>query len=359
MTIADLSGGGAEREFVNLARHLDRGVFDIHVGLWRPVFDYPLPDDLTVTVLHKHKPWHVFRTISRMARLIDQWKPDVVFSVLHYTNLVTGSALVRARYQPHWVCRFVLPPEITLRGITRRWARRVLPRADRMLGCSDGVARALIRHIGLDESKASTFRNPVDLERVAKLAAEPLPIERPQGKFVVVTVGRLAPQKNQQVLLRAFAQLADNAELWMIGQGELERSLKNEASRLGIDARVKWLGFQKNPFPFVCAADCFALSSNWEGLPTVIIEAMACGTPVASTLCPYGPDELITDGETGLLVPMEDPTALADALRTLASQPDLRAKFTEGGKAFIRHTFQDLKTVEEHAQLFRELAGRL
>jgi len=356
MTIADLSGGGAEREFVNLASCLDRRVFDIHACLWRPVFDYPLPEDVPATILHKHKPWHVFRTVSRLARLIDELKPDVVFSVLQYTNLVTGSALGRCRHSPRWACRFVLPPEITLRGINLLLARRVLPRADRLLGCSEGVAHALVRRVGIDPRKALALRNPVDLERIAELAAEPLPIEQAGSRFTVVTVGRLTRQKNQGLLLRAFAQLPENSELWIIGRGELETPLKHQAQRLGIEPRVRWLGFQKNPFPFISAADCFALSSEWEGLPTVIIEAMACGTPVVSTRCPYGPDELIANGETGMLVPMNDPAALAAALTRLAAEPGLRAKLAQNAGNAVRSSFSGLRTVEEHARLFQELA---
>ncbi|MCP3958613.1 MAG: glycosyltransferase, partial [bacterium] len=302
MTISDLSGGGAEREFSILAHHLPRDELDIHVALWRTPSAYPAPSDLPVRVLDKTRPWHFPRTISRLRRLIDEIRPDCVLSMLSYPSLLTGEAVVRARKRSAWACRLMNPPERELTAWKGVWARRILPRADRVVACSKGVESALARHLNLDPHRLQTLPNPVDVDRVARLAAEPLPLERPPETFVVVHAGRLHPQKHQALLLTAFSRLrVPRAELWMLGEGSEKKRLQALASRLGIAPRVRWLGFRDNPFPFFRAADCFALSSRWEGFPNVLIEAMACGTPVISTRCPYGPDELIEDGVRGLL----------------------------------------------------------
>jgi glycosyltransferase involved in cell wall biosynthesis len=357
MTISDMSGGGAEREFSNLLRGLDRDVFDIRVCLWRPDTVYPCPPDIPVTVLHKHRPWDVFRTIRRLAATIDELRPDVLFSVLQYPNLVAGSALRRCSHRPRWVCRFLLPPELYMTGFKKVWAGRVLGAADRVAGCSRGIAGALVKHLGTDPARTMTLHNPMDLERVAALAGAALPIGRPEDTFVVAHAGRLVRQKNQSLLLKSFAHLRGRPrELWMLGRGPRERELRRLARRLGIASRVRWLGFQENPFPFIRAADCFALSSNSEGLPTVIVEAMVCGTPVVSTLCPYGPDELIRNGASGMLVPMDDPAAMAAAIQKIADDPQLGRRLAQEAERFVRDTFWGERTVEEHARLFRQLA---
>ena len=145
---------------------------------------------------------------------------------------------------------------------------------------------------------------------------------------MVVHAGRLAPQKNQRMLLEAFAQFAvpgrdlPESELWILGEGGLRGDLESRARELGIANRVRWLGFQSNPYPFFRAADVFALSSDHEGLPNAVIEAALCETPSVSTRCPYGPDELIDDGETGLLAPVGDARAFAAALTELARDRD-------------------------------------
>ncbi len=356
MTISDLSGGGAEREFANLLGFLDPGEFDVHVCLWRPVFAYPMPANLPVTIVDKHRPWHAIRTIGRLSRLVDVVKPDLVFSMPHYVNIITGTALMCTRHRPAWVCRFNNPAEIDLRNIKRFWAAQVIPRADRIVGCSDGVCRSLIDRLGLDPTKVQTIYNPVDVGKIERLAAEPLPIEKRDGRFVIAHAGRLSPQKKQKLLLKALALMKhQNAELWMLGQGPLEGDLKREAARLGIADRVRWLGFQNNLFPFLRAADCFALSSKWEGLPTVIIEAMACGTPVVATRCPYGPDELIEDGRTGLLVPVGDAERLADALDRLAADAEMRTTLARAAAGDIRQKFCNRQPLEEHAALFKKL----
>ncbi|MBN1558261.1 MAG: glycosyltransferase [Lentisphaerae bacterium] len=344
MITSDLAGGGAEREFANLLRHLDRERFDLHLALWRRRADYPLPDDVPLHVLGKTRPWHLVRTVRRTARLVDALRPDVVLSFLQYPNLVTGTALGRSRHRPRWICRFMNPPGIALPGFKKLWARRVLKRADLVLGCSEALTRAYVAYLTLPPDTARTIPNPVDLDRIREQAEAPLTVARPPDAFVIAHAGRLHPQKNQALLFRALAALCRpdpssrnlkpetrNLLLWLLGRGPLEKRLRRLARRLGIADRIRWLGFQANPFPFVRNADAFVLSSNWEGAPNALIEAMACGTPVIATRCPYGPGELIADGRTGLLVPPNDPAALAAALRRLIDEPGLRAAL--GGNA--------------------------
>ena len=149
---------------------------------------------------------------------------------------------------------------------------------------------------------------------------------------------------------------SEKAELWMLGHGKLEKKLKAESKQLGIQDRVRWFGFQENPFPFVREADCFALSSNWEGLPNVLIESLACGTPIVSTDCPYGPNEVIQEGISGFLVPMNDEEAFSSALTKLARDASLRGRMAEAGRRYVFKTFQQDHICRLYENLFEQLA---
>ena len=186
LTMPDLSGGGAERELSNLARGLSRERFEVHLLLHRPVFDHPVPEDIPLHVLSRTRPWHTPRTVQAIRHIVDRIRPHLVFSQLHYANLLTGSALAIARHRPHWVCRHTGDPRRELRGPFATWARRVLTRADRVVGCSDGVSAALREHVGLDARRVVTLPNVVDTTRVVSRARESCPLERTPGAFTIV-----------------------------------------------------------------------------------------------------------------------------------------------------------------------------
>lgn len=131
----------------------------------------------------------------------------------------------------------------------------------------------------------------------------------------IITVGSLKAQKNHSLLLRAFAQINQaNARLMLVGAGTEESSLRQLASDLAISKRVIFAGFQVDPTPYYKTADLFVLSSDHEGLPTVLIEALSCGLPIVSTDCPSGPAEILENGRLGELVPVGDAEALAQAI---------------------------------------------
>jgi len=357
LAISDLSGGGAEREMANLLAHMSREHFDIHLCLWRPFFAYRPPHDVRVHVLEKTRPWHVFRTLRRTQRLIDELKPNVVFSQLHYLNIVTGTALTRCRHRPGWVFRLTNDPCVEMKGPFATWARRVLPRADCATGCCQGVSRAMVDYLRLDPARVRTLINVVDTAAIERLAREPSPLRKDPHTFTVVHAGRFHKQKNQAMLLDAFARFRGrSAELWMLGQGPLEEDLRTRARELGIEAQVRWLGFQKNPYPLFREADCFALSSNNEGLPNTIIESLLCGTPVVATRCPYGPDELIDHGATGLLTPVGDASAFGDALEHMAAEREARNAMASTGREQARERFDTAKVCRQYEQLFEEMA---
>ena len=175
LTISDLRGGGAEREFSLLVKHLSRERVEPELCFWRSELAWDHPPDIPVHMLEKTRPWHLPKVVRAMARLVDERRPDVIFSQLHYVNMVTGTALARTRHQPAWVCRQVNDPRREMRGLFATWARYALRRADLAVGCCDGVSRAMASHLRLEARGVKTLRNLVDLAAIEERSREPLP----------------------------------------------------------------------------------------------------------------------------------------------------------------------------------------
>jgi len=177
--------------------------------------------------------------------------------------------------------------------------------------------------------------NPVVTPSLKSLATAPVdhPWIGTNQPPLVLAVGRLTAQKDYPTLLRAFAKVRSrrNCRLIILGEGELRDSLEALTSQLGIADSVQLPGFADNPFAWMSKASLFVLSSAWEGLPNVLIQAMACGTPVVSTDCPSGPAEILENGKWGRLVPVGDEVALAEAMdRALEDKvfPDVAVRAT-------------------------------
>ena len=168
------------------------------------------------------------------------------------------------------------------------------------------------------------IHNPVVWPDHRTKAAEP--VEHPwfaQHTPVVLAAGRLINLKDHATLLRAFALVAKArpAQLIIIGEGEERDNLGALAYELGIADLVELPGFRRNPFAWMAKASVFVLSSVYEGSPNVLIQAMACGTPVVSTDCPSGPREILQDGTLGTLVPVGDHSAMAEAILNAIDDP--------------------------------------
>jgi glycosyltransferase involved in cell wall biosynthesis len=211
-----------------------------------------------------------------------------------------------------------------------RLIQRFYPLADCVVGVSAGVAEDLVRDVGVDPSKVRVIYNPIVTPDLEESASAPVP--HPwfeDGSPVFVAAGRLRPQKDFPTLLRAFARLqgSHGARLVILGEGPERQSLEALTSELGIDGDVELPGATPNPYAYMARATAFVLSSRWEGLPTVLVEALRCGATVIATDCPSGSREILADGRYGTLVPVGDVAALAEAMEAalegrLGSAPD-------------------------------------
>ncbi len=265
----------------------------------------------------------VVASIPALRGLISRFRPDVVCAIQEHASAALAAAVAISEPKPRLVIG--IQNNFSARLATEPyWARALLhPRyraayaaADWVIANSTGVADDLAAQVPAARHKVSVVYNAGFDTRVFELAAEPLPEPRPPGQLVV-TCGRLTEQKDQDLLLRAFARLDRDPRptLWVLGQGERLPRLQALARELCIESRVKFWGFCENPYPFLAAADVFALSSRWEGFGNVLVEALACGLPIVSTDCPHGPREILDDGRYGKLVPVGDVAGFAASLR--------------------------------------------
>ncbi len=209
--------------------------------------------------------------------------------------------------------------------------RRLFRRADRVVVPAEDLRQDVAEITGIAPERIERILNPIDLAAVEKQAAESPEhpwLDPKENTPVVLAAGKLKPQKDFPTLLKAFAELRARRDcrLVLLGSGPLENDLRKQAKTLGITDDISFQGHVDNPFAYLARAQVFVLSSAWEGLPNVLIEALACGCPVVSTDCPGGASEILEAGRHGRLVPVGDAAAMAEAIQaTLEASPPAEA----------------------------------
>ena len=333
LIVASMSGGGVERAALNLAAEFRDKGYRVDLVLVRA--EGPLLDQLPEGVnLVKLEVSRAARGILPLRGYLRSARPDLVIGFAFAVNLMVSlSAWGRLR-----------PPRLVLSvhsTITREFAeqpplwravlfaatRLLYRRADHIVCVSQGAASDLYRAIGLDRRRIQVIHNPVIVDQtnhgpkdeVVESGSQSLVN---QSRPLVLAAGRLTEAKNFSLFLSAFALVRQEIDCraMILGIGPQKESLKRLADQLGISDYLTFAGFQADPWPFYRCASVFVLSSSWEGLPTVLIEAMSAGTPVVATDCPHGPREILCDGRWGMLVAVDDVQALAAAIiQTLRS----------------------------------------
>lgn len=247
---------------------------------------------------------------------------------------------------PDW--RYGMSPQIL-----EPWYRQ----CDALVTVSEGIRREILANCTLQAETVHTIHNPVVDDSLRTLADFPPPhpwLESPDIP-VIVSVGKLNPQKDHGTLLRALAEVVRTRDARLILVGgvrdagkaqEYLAGLQQLTADLGLSDRVDFVGHQGNPFAYMRHAALFVLSSRWEGLGNVLIEALACGCPVVSTDCISGPREILADGRYGALVPVGDAPALARAIGDTLDAPlpteQLRQRAEAFSTAAIARQYLDL-----------------
>jgi len=342
--LPSLRGGGAERVMLTLANGFAECGHKVDLVLARAEGTY-LEDVLeTVRIVDLDAP-RVLMCLPGLVRYLRRERPATLLSALNYANVVA----VAARWLSRVPTRLVISEHANFTvsranakllrarfmGYFMLWA---YPRADGVVAVSSGVAVDLAATIGLRRQSIQVIYNPVVTPDM--IARSQQRLDHPwldSGKPpVVLGVGRLTPQKDFSLLIRAFAQLRTQREarLMILGEGECRPELEVLVHELGLEQDVVLPGFVNNPYPYMHRVALFVLSSRWEGFGNVLAEAMACGTPVISTDCPSGPAEILGNGKWGRLVSVSDVNALAAAMvATLdeSTHPDVATRASDFG----------------------------
>ncbi|MBK1644909.1 glycosyl transferase [Thiocapsa imhoffii] len=329
--LPSLVGGGAERMMLNLASGMvDRGVVpDLVVASEEGPYRALVPAPCRLVNLRARR---VLAALPGLVRYLRNRRPHALLAAMDHANLVAlaAGAWARVPTRVYVSVRSNLTQEALhspfLRGrALPLLARHGYPRAAAVIAVSQGVADDLQSLLGVRRARIQVIPNPVVTPELTRLARErpTHPWFRPGGPQVILAAGRLVPQKDYPTLLEAFATLDPGVErrLLILGEGPERQMLEGLIARLGLVGRVALPGFTANPFAFMAHCDLFVLSSAWEGLPGVLIQAMACGTPVVSTDCPSGPREILADGRLGRLVPVGDVGALGAAIARTLEEP--------------------------------------
>lgn len=297
-----------------LLRHLDRSKFRLTLAVVdtrEAVFLGDVPKDVEFIDLQCSR---VRYAVPKIARLIWQRRPDVVFSTLGHLNLAL--AIIRP-FLPNGV-RYVARESNVVSEVIRgyrsppiwKWAyRRFYGRFDTVVCQSRDMRDDLVANFSLPTFKTIVIHNPVDTERIRALAAEPLVTgiemvgcEDGERDINLVAAGRLVHQKGFDLLINALSLCGNPLlRLTILGDGPLRGELEHLAVKRGVAGKVRFVGFQKNPYPFFAQADAFVLSSRFEGFPNVVLEALACGTPVIATPAPGGGREILEGAEGCIL----------------------------------------------------------
>lgn len=266
----------------------------------------------------------MFKSIIPLSIYLRRCRPDVLLSTLEHANLVAILASFFARSRTRVYLREantlsrVLPSHSGLKSkLMRALIRALYPRAEGIIAVSNGVGTDLQKFVQ-KPLRLRTIYNPVVTRDFFGRREGPPPHRwlEPGEPPVVIAIGRLTKQKNYPLLLRACANAfqESSGRLLILGDGNERNTLENLADTLGIKPFIDFVGFVPDPLPFLARAHVYVLSSDWEGLPNALIEALACRVPVISTDCPSGPREILEDGLHGSLVPCGDLTALTRAV---------------------------------------------
>jgi len=346
--INSLTAGGAEHALVEMLAYLEdhlRG-YTVHLVL------LDVEEEL-----HAVPPWvqkHVlnanfsfFWSAVSLARLLRHLAPAVTLSFLNRSNCVNVISSKLLKYpciiseRTHPTTRFGTGLSAV---ITKAIMRLAYPRADQVIAVSGGVRDDLMANFGVHGAKIRVIYNPIDMDRICERALEAPSTNVPQS--YIVSAGRLVPSKNFRLLIESYRSSGIDESLVILGEGEERRELERLVSSLGLDGRVILPGHMQNPYPIIGAARLFVSSSNLEGFPNALIEAMALGCPIVATDCDTGPMEILAGNkrarctevmlaEHGILVPVNSADLLAEAIR-IGCRESIRTMYSQRSKERAR-----------------------
>jgi glycosyltransferase involved in cell wall biosynthesis len=335
--------GGAERTSQNLLKCIDKERFEICLVTSKTVFQNFQDIDITKFSPVEDLGINVWFTtlrrflqdVKRVATLLRNEEPDIAFGMMHYPSSLLVFAKKIYRLQTKVVVSPRGPSIEYLRYFEKKFFRNRCLKgifnffckyADRLIVSSQGMQEECIDHFHADPAKVSVIPNSVDFNDIMKKVEEKVDIDMREGTYLLTASGRLESEKNMSFLLRAFSEVRGRiqASLLIIGDGTERQHLERLSQGMKLDKDVVFVGYTSNPYKYIRISDLFVHTCLFEGFANSIIESMACGVPVIALDCPYGPRDIIRHEENGILVPMGNEGALADAIVRVLQDKTLR-----------------------------------
>jgi glycosyltransferase involved in cell wall biosynthesis len=359
-------GGGPEKTILNSPRFL-ADEYRMRLAYLRPEGDpeYDMPAraariGAALVDIPERGPIDP-RAIRHLAREIRDFRPDILHAHDYKTNLL--AVLLGPRYGARVVTTVhgyvVRSGRLSAYYLADRWSLR---RMDHVIAVSEDLD-ALLQRWGIDRSRRTLVQNAIDTEAYAR--REPIPAAKSRlglrpGGLVVGAVGRLSPEKGFDLLIRSLARLVSDGfdvELMIAGEGGERPRLEGLVRELGLDGRVRLLGHRTDVTELYQAMDVYVLSSLREGLPNVLLEAMAMGVPVVATRI-AGVPRLVADEVSGLLVDPGSPDGLAAGMSRLLSDPEARARLGQSGRRTVEESFSFRVRMEKIRAIYDQVLGR-
>jgi glycosyltransferase involved in cell wall biosynthesis len=323
--LPNLNPGGAERIALYLANDWVRLGYIVEMVLMEKKGEFISLLNPEVLIIDL-KSIRIRNTVKSLKDYFKVSKPDVIFVGMWPLTSASILAWIFSRkigsiyLIDHNQLSISIVKELNLSSFILKFFLKITyPLATGIMAVSNGVKSDLCQLGGFSEHKVKVIYNPASTGIPSSTSVNEIEKKRIWGEnfqFNILSVGGLHPQKNHIMLIKAFSKISRklNAKLIILGEGKLRVELEALIKELNLEDCVDLPGFIKNPYPWYLTADLFVLSSNWEGLPTVLIESLECGLPIISTDCPSGPDEILENGRYGKLVPMNDVDALSKAI---------------------------------------------
>jgi starch synthase (maltosyl-transferring) len=360
MVITDLDVGGAEQALVSLALSLDQKRWVpavIALGMEGPLAAKLRSGGIPCRCLECSR-FRPFQLVARLGRTLQTFQPELVQSFLFHANLAS-------RLAASWVGNAWVVGGIRVAERQKRWHlavdRITASLATGSVCVSNGVLRFSRDIAGLDSRRLTVIPNGIDpkpFDKASPVLRSKLGI--PEEAHLALFIGRLAVQKGLPDLLNAAEWVIPQCSDWhlvLVGQGPYQAWLLEESRRRPqLRGKIHCIGARDDVPRLLRAADVLVLSSLWEGMPNVVLEAMAASRPVVAT-CVEGTEELVIPTKTGWLVPPGDPVALGSALLHAALNPELCQRFGQEGRARVEREFSLDRIVEAYDRLWSGLLG--
>ncbi len=370
----DFKLGGNAQVLSTILQYLDRDLFDPVLVTYSEERGYPLPQGISDYALRVRGGGGLVRKLAvnfvavlRLRRVLRKEQPRIVVGMGGMSNwaLILAAKLTSGKTPiiigEHGAGALEYRKDRITSNLMGLLNKVLYPFADRVVAISDGVRKYLVQDLKLPEGKIVSITNPIDIERIQRLSREQ--VDHPwlvhKDKPVILWAGRIETLKGVHHLIGALERVLSQIDvrLIIVGEGPEQSTVRSSVKRKGLQEKVDFVGFQSNPYRYMSKSSVLAFPSlGGEGLPMVLVEAMACGLPVVSTDCVAGPAEILQNGRCGILVPVGDEESLAKGILSVLTDPPLRERLVSA--AARRATdFEPVQVVSSYERLFREVCN--